>query len=174
VAGAVDGAAGLIFSGLLEAINSEARRKAENELRDVRLPEAAYWNSQGEWVIITITFLQPITLDLTGFSPDIVEFWSTTLIHAPPFAMNIDEDTQRERMMRQAAFTHQASLQSEGQRKAENREIPPYRHLVPQEYAILPPYVQLEQTLNLTGLGSSPRTTSYDSRGILGRCTRDE
>lgn len=174
MAGAVEGAAGLIFSGLLEAINSEARKKAEEELRQVRLPEAAYWNSRGEWVIIMVTYLQPITIDMTGFSPDFVEFWSTSLIHAPPYAKDVDEETQRFHMLQKASFTHQATIQTEAQRKAPDRKIPPYYHLYPTEYAILPPDLQPDQILNLVGPGRATKATVLDPRGITGRCTRQD
>jgi hypothetical protein len=125
-------------------------------------------------VIITITYLQPITLDLTGFSPDIVEFWSTTLIHSPPYAKDVDEETQRFHMLQQASFTHHASIQTEAQREARGRRIPPYRHLVSTEYAILPPDLQPEQILNLAGPRRPIRASDLDWRGVTGRCTRDD
>lgn len=173
----LQGGALMIYGALLGRLGKQARAAADAAVQS-RMGEIDQWRHVGEYVVVTVTYAEPITKDIFNLEPDSYQiYWGTDVLHSQPIITPRGEEERLDRLvelMKKNKLGYRARREGDSQR----RKIPPGRHLIAYDYAVyLPLAVGDAPSLPAMAFGREPPPVfpeSVDVRGthVSKRCTK--
>jgi hypothetical protein len=168
----VGGRAFMTYGNQLKNMSGQAMQEMESAVAQLSYKIQNY-RSQGEYVMISVTFAVPKTQDVFGLEGDSYPiFWGAELTHTRPVPnakTGSFDDRLTLRILERAHDSYSERIQNDTRPK----KLPPGRRLERSVYAIYPP--ELPASLP-EGIGSPFWIYRYERarderRGITGRCT---